>query len=133
MGFFDKIFGRGAESDKNHNSAGELNWFPLNSLEQLDQIATESTSVPIAIFKHSTRCGISKMVYGNLQRDMDSSTAVKLYYLDLLNHRDVSNAIATRFGIVHESPQLLLIKDGKVVYNASHEAITASELLEQLG
>ncbi|RAV28728.1 bacillithiol system redox-active protein YtxJ [Sinomicrobium soli] len=133
MGFFDKIFGRGTGDDKNHDPGERLEWSPLVSLSQLDEVVKESTEVPVLIFKHSTRCGISRMAYKNFEREMDAGAPVKLYYLDILNHRDVSGAVAERFGVIHESPQLLLLRNGKVVYNESHGAITAGKLLEQLG
>ena len=131
MSFFDKVFG-GESSNKDTNNSG-LEWNDLANLDQLDEIVRESSEVPVVIFKHSTRCGISRMAMKGFEKeyDIDPSQA-KPYYLDLLNHRDISNAIAARFGVFHESPQLLLIKDGKAIYNESHGNISATALKGKL-
>lgn len=137
MGFFDTIFGKkapergGAEQDKEKKGA---EWIPLTSAGQLDEIAKESASTAVVIFKHSTRCGISGMAYRNFKNDWDTTVdGIKLYYLDLLAHREVSNAIASRFGVAHESPQLLLLKDGEVIHHTSHGNISAQQVIEVLG
>ncbi|UGU16170.1 bacillithiol system redox-active protein YtxJ [Sinomicrobium kalidii] len=134
MGFFDSIFGKKAVAGEGgkETSKRELDWTPLTSEEQLEEIEQESREVPVIIFKHSTRCGISRMAYRNFESDMDAEKEVRLYYLDLLAYRNISDAIASRFGIAHESPQLLLLKDGKVVYNASHGEIAAQKVLQAL-
>jgi bacillithiol system protein YtxJ len=83
------------------------------------------------IFKHSTRCSISDAALSRFERDgkgLDEST-IKCYFLDLLQHRDISNAIATRYGIEHQSPQVLLISKGKCIFNESHMSISVSEIL----
>ncbi|MBC9798143.1 bacillithiol system redox-active protein YtxJ [Sinomicrobium weinanense] len=136
MGFFDTIFGkktpgRGGEEQDKRKKGPE--WIPLTSEGQLDEIVQESASTAVIIFKHSTRCGISRMAYRNFESDWDTTVdGIKLYYLDLLAYRQVSNAVASRFGIAHESPQLLLLKDGKVVYHTSHGNITAQNVFQAL-
>jgi bacillithiol system protein YtxJ len=83
---------------------------------------------PVIIFKHSTRCSISRMALKQFENEFDLEGRVTPYFLDLLNHRDISNEIATRFDVYHQSPQLLLIKEGKSICDASHSDIDAVEL-----
>ncbi|MEM6262333.1 MAG: bacillithiol system redox-active protein YtxJ [Bacteroidota bacterium] len=99
-------------------------WQVLTSESQLATIAEESHQQPVLIFKHSTRCGISANALDKLTAAWDlSAEKVKGYYLDLIAYRSVSNAIAVTFAVPHQSPQVLLIKDGKAVYHTSHYAI----------
>lgn len=125
MSFLSSLFG---DSDQKKPSETKVNWIPLTSLEQLDQIETESKDKQILIFKHSTRCSISKMALKQFEREFDLDNKVKAYFLDLIAYRDVSNEIASRFDVIHQSPQLLLIKDGKCVYHVSHSDIDAEAL-----
>jgi bacillithiol system protein YtxJ len=103
----------------------KLNWRILKSKEQLDQITAESDNNPILIFKHSTRCGISRTALDRLERNWDVSEMdhVKTYFLDLLSFRDISNEIADRFDVEHESPQLIIVEKGKAIVNKTHLAI----------
>lgn len=103
-----------------------MNWIPLADLAQLDAIDQASRIKPVLIFKHSTRCSISTAGLDRLERAWTPAddAAHNAYYLDLLRHREVSNAIAARYGIEHESPQVLVIRDGRCVHHASHFAIT---------
>jgi bacillithiol system protein YtxJ len=94
----------------------------------LNEIMELSHQQPVAIFKHSTRCSISRMALKQFENEFDLEGSVTPYFLDLINHRDISNEIATRFEVYHQSPQLLLIKEGKSVYDASHSDIDAVEL-----
>lgn len=102
-----------------------MTWLPLTSALELDTLVAESAIHPVAIFKHSTTCSISATAKARLERQWDAAVGdeVKLYYLDLHRFRSVSNAVASRFGVIHESPQLLLIQDGRCVYDASHLGI----------
>ncbi|MDK2772203.1 MAG: bacillithiol system redox-active protein YtxJ [Flavobacterium sp.] len=125
MSFFDKIF----SSDKNEVNSN-VKWIPLTDVSQLDEIVENSKDKTIGIFKHSTRCSISRFALKQFENEYDLEEKVALYFLDLLNHRDVSNEIANRFQVVHQSPQLILIKNGVAVYNASHSEIQA-EVLEK--
>ena len=110
-----------------------MNWISLTSLEQLNTIKRDTNSHFYGIFKHSTRCGISRMVLKNFEKNFDiPSTELTMYYLDLLNYRPISNAIEADFNITHQSPQLLLIKNGVVVSHASHGDITVEYLKKQL-
>ena len=126
MGFFDK-FKSPREIAK--EEIVETPWHVLGRMEQLDALVEESKNKPVAIFKHSTRCGISRGVLKMFERNYSlNDEQFKLYFLDLLQNREISNEIATRFGVQHESPQLLVIKDGKVVHHHSHHAIDAAHL-----
>ena len=107
-----------------------MNWKKLDSEQQLDQIIEESKTHPVVIFKHSTRCSISSTAKGRFERQFDPAAAptADAYLLDLISYRSVSNKIAADLGIRHESPQVLVIKDGKAVHHASHLEITWDEV-----
>lgn len=108
-----------------------INWIPLESSQQLDEIVKLSSSTPCLVFKHSTRCSISSMAKSRLEKSWDfSGEDLKPYYLDLIQFRSISNEIAERFGIHHESPQILLIRNGACTYDASHLDISVAELHE---
>ncbi len=108
-----------------------MNWIPLRSQEELEQIITLSKDQPQVIFKHSTRCSVSSVAKNRLERFSVPDDAA-FYYLDLLSHRSLSNSIAERFAVEHESPQILLIKNGNCVYDESHMGIDMEELKDQL-
>lgn len=106
-----------------------INWIPVESEQQLNSIAERSNTVPCLIFKHSTTCSISAMAKQRLERQWNfDPQEIEPYYLDLLRFRPVSRAIAEKFQVHHESPQVLLIHNGDCVYDASHLDITVSEL-----
>ncbi|UKT64124.1 bacillithiol system redox-active protein YtxJ [Pedobacter mucosus] len=106
-----------------------MTWVNLNSIAQLDEI--KGASGYSLIFKHSTRCSISMMAKKNFELDWNVIPEdTKLYFLDLISYRDISNAIATLFEVAHQSPQILLIKDGDCVLEASHSDISADEVAE---
>ncbi|GGG98249.1 thioredoxin family protein [Polaribacter pacificus] len=122
MSLFKNLFN--GDKDENLKAESTLNWIPLNSLSELDQIISDSNEETLAIFKHSTRCGISSMVKRQFEKNFEASLKdFKVYYLDLLAHRDVSNAIEEKLGVRHQSPQLVLIKNGAVIDHASHNGI----------
>ncbi len=122
MGMFEKLFGGSSSTEKKEKK--ELPWKQLTGMSQLDEIAAASHQKPQVIFKHSTRCGISRAVINRFEATYDLEDTIDLYYLDLLSYRDISNEIAQRFQVWHESPQLLIIKDGKAVHHASHGSIS---------
>lgn len=108
-----------------------INWIPLTALDQLDEIREESRESVVVIFKHSTRCSISGTALHRMERGWtDDLNAIKVYFLDLIAYRNVSNEIANAFRVVHESPQLIVIKNGEVVYSASHNSIRPEDLLK---
>ena len=114
---------------KDKQETSEINWNRLNSLKQLETIKKESKEKPVLIYKHSTRCGISGMALNRLERTWSKNLeTVKPYYLDLIRFRDISNAVAEEFGVYHESPQVIMIRNGQAIYDASHMGISTSEI-----
>ena len=106
-----------------------MNWYPLTSDEQLAKIIEASHQKPQVIFKHSTRCSIS----GAAKARLDKATqpeGIDFHYLDLLSYRPLSNKIAETFHVHHESPQVLLIKNGECVFDESHLSIFMEEITE---
>ena len=99
-------------------------WKILNSMDQLDEIDRDSVDHPIVLFKHSVTCGISSGAKYRLETDWDSfPEGAEFYYLDLLAYRSISNEIASRYGVTHQSPQIIVVKDGKAQFDTSHHAI----------
>lgn len=109
-----------------------MNWLPLESISALENIDEISMQQYVAIFKHSTTCSISSMSKQRLERKWTDNITVKIWYLDLLRYRDISNAIAQKYNVQHESPQILLIRNKKCIYHASHLEITVNDLLENI-
>ncbi len=109
-----------------------MNWIQLTNADQLPQIIALSHEKTQVIFKHSTRCSISSMALNRLERE-DAPDNADFYFLNLVQYRSLSNEIADRFGVHHESPQVLIIKNGACVYDESHQGITLGEIAEQLG
>lgn len=110
-----------------------MNWTKLTSESQLKDIIA-NTEQPAIIFKHSTRCSISATALSRLERSWkeDEVAPLQAYFLDLLSYRPISNLVADTFSVTHQSPQLLLIHDGKCAYSASHMEISYPELKKQL-
>lgn len=129
MSIFNSLFGN---SEEKKETANKINWIPLQFMGQLDEIVALSDQKPAVIFKHSTRCSISRFALKQFEKEFESEDNVDAYFLDLLEHRDISNEIASRFGVYHQSPQLLLIKNGQSVYDVSHSDIDAKDLAERL-
>ncbi len=128
MSLLKKIFG-----SKEISKAPKkiIPWNRLTSIDQLNEIDKESYHQPVAIFKHSTRCGTSSMALRQFEKQFSiDNTNVKLYFLDLLSFKDVSNEISIRFQVFHQSPQLIVLKEGNTIHHSSHYQIDA-ELLEQ--
>ena len=132
MGLFDKVFK--SERDLVKKEIEEVPWHALTETSQLDEIEKESEEMPVVIFKHSTRCGISRMVRNNFERnyDLPKDEKVKLYLLDLLANRDVSSEVAKKFGVRHESPQIIILRDREVVHHASHQGIELQDVKSQI-
>lgn len=120
MGLFDKIFGGSADED----SVSHVPWKTLEDTNKIDELIVLSHLKPVVIFKHSTRCGISRMVLNGFEQGYNlGEESIELYFLDLLKYRNVSNEVAQRFGVVHQSPQLIIVKAGEVVHHNSHGEI----------
>ena len=128
MGFFSK------STKHNEHNTSSLKWTQLQTIEQLELIKNNSFNNPIVIFKHSTRCSISSMALSRLERNWNPALTgnLEMYFLDLISYRSVSNAIAEKFSVTHESPQLLLIKNGEVIYHASHNEIIFEDFVAKL-
>ena len=111
-----------------------MNWINLTDLHQLDTIREDSKQSPIMIFKHSRACSTSSMVINRLERNWQISEMghVQTYFLDLLSYRQISNAISEQFKIQHESPQVLIIRDGVAVYAGSHFEIDYTSVRQAL-
>lgn len=122
---FKKLFG-----SKEPKEEKLLPWKALNDVRQLTTIETLSKDKTQVIFKHSTRCGISRMVMNQFVTAYNIDLNLDLYYLDLLNYRAVSNETGYKFQVMHESPQLLVIKNGVVLAHASHGAINEIDLAQ---
>ena len=129
MSFLNSIFGN---SENTNSQKSNINWTELTDILQLQEIEAISNEKPVVIFKHSTRCSISRMALKQFEREFDLNDAVDAYFLDLIAHRDVSNEIARKFNVYHESPQLILIKNGKAVYDVSHSDIDAEALKNKI-
>lgn len=100
-----------------------MDWKHLESIEDLNQAIEESGTKRVVIYKHSTRCSVSVMVKRVLESQWSHGSDITPYYLDLLSHRDVSNEIASRFNIEHESPQIVVLENGEAIHHASHTNI----------
>ncbi len=114
------------------SNSASIDWQPMEWEEQIDRIMEASNQIPQLIFKHSTRCSISTMALQRLQNEWHPDTEIDAWFLDLLAYRNVSNAIADRLGVWHQSPQAILIKEGRVVYHDSHHSIHFSDILEAI-
>lgn len=124
MSFLKNVFGASEEEKPNN----KMEWNQLTAMDQLDLIVSMSEEKAVLIFKHSTRCSISRFALKQFENDFNLEEKINPYFLDLLNYRTISNEIAIRFNVQHQSPQVLLIKNGVVVYDASHSDIAVEEL-----
>ncbi len=99
-----------------------MNWNELTDDSQLETLKKESHQRPILIFKHSTSCSISRTALSRLERNWEENEMkeVKPYFLDLLSYRKLSNGVADIFSVQHESPQIVLIRNGQSIYDRSH-------------
>jgi bacillithiol system protein YtxJ len=107
-----------------------MNWINLTAENQLQTLIAQSDTSPQIIFKHSTRCSVSSVALQRLKGSKDNAI-LDIYYLDLLQYRSLSDKVAEIFKEHHESPQVLIIKNGECVYSESHLGITVKELIEQ--
>lgn len=120
MSFFNKIFG----NDEPQHSSSSF-WNMIESEEDLKKATDQSFEKKVVIFKHSTRCHISKTVLKNFEKEVaNSDQEVDYYFLDLIANRAISNKIAADFGVTHQSPQMIVLENGKAIENASHHSIS---------
>jgi bacillithiol system protein YtxJ len=128
MNFLKNIFKENT-SNSTESSNENMKYFTLDKMEQFDEIDEISKTKPVVLFKHSTRCSISRMVLKQFDAEFNyPEEKIDWYLLDLLNHRDLSNEIASRYNVVHQSPQIVVIRNGKAVFNESHDSISAEDL-----
>lgn len=111
-----------------------MKWVELKTEAQLDEIREESKQSPVLIFKHSSRCSISRAALDRLERNWkeEEVSPVKPYFLDLISFRSTSDSVASQFDVEHESPQVLIIENGRSVYNQSHFDINYAHILKAI-
>ena len=126
MGILNIFFGKAKNKPMEEN---KVPWIPLIALDQLEEIKKKSEIKTQVVFKHSVTCGISRMLLNTFVRGYDlAREEIDLYYLDLHRHREVSKEAGYKFQVIHQSPQLLVIKNGEVVAHGSHGDINAIDL-----
>ncbi len=119
--------------NRNEVSTTEGYWLYITDRDQLDKIIDRSEQSPVVIYKHSIRCGLSGMVWLRLKKDEKRlKEKAELYFLDLIRNRPISNEIATIFDVEHQSPQIIIVKNGRAIYHASHLEIEINKIIEQL-
>ena len=124
MSFFNKIFG----NDEPQNLAPTF-WNKIESDQDLQNAIDQSFEKKVVIFKHSTRCHISKTVLRNFEKEVAvSEKEVVYYFLDLISYRPISNKIADDLGVTHQSPQMIVLENGKAVKDASHQSISVNQI-----
>ncbi|MCH2223401.1 MAG: bacillithiol system redox-active protein YtxJ [Crocinitomicaceae bacterium] len=122
MGWFSK-----KEEEK------KLNWIELTTEQQLEEAINRSSEKPALLFKHSTRCSISSMAFNGFQtRWQGEEGDIDIYYLDLIRFRNVSDKIAELTNVIHQSPQVIVLKNKEVVYTATHSSISAHDALKSI-
>jgi len=106
-----------------------MKWQDLKTELELDQLIRDSATIPQVIFKYSSRCSISDVARNRLEREAVAGEII-FHFLDLIRYRTLSNEIEKRFGIRHESPQVLLIRNGKCIYDESHLSVNMKDILQ---
>jgi len=102
---------------------------PMASVADLDAALTQSMTTPVLLFKHSETCGISAMAFDEMQAHLqDRPFSVRYGLISVQTGRHVSDEVVRRLGVRHESPQVILVRDGKAVWHASHHHVTAEEI-----
>jgi bacillithiol system protein YtxJ len=110
----------------------------LQHIEQLDRLLSESHTRPLLLFKHSFSCGVSAEALDELIDHLNADIVAagvpdpRYAIVTVQTHRDVSNAVSTKLGVRHETPQALLIRDGRVIWSASHFRVTAEAMKKAL-
>lgn len=112
-------------------------WQHLTDVNQFLNIINQSKEQSyynrtVLFFKHSTRCAISSMALNRIESKWIDNELIDTYYLDLLQHRDISNEIEKQLGVEHASPQILLVRNGSCFYSATHNAINVADVLEAI-
>lgn len=112
------------------NTAMHPEWVKTDNSLDIDQLMEESKKTPILLFKHSTTCGISAASKAGLEENYEKYlNNTYFYYIDLLKYRKLSDKVAEELGVLHQSPQIILLMNGEVKFHTSHQGIN-SELIE---
>lgn len=123
MSLFKRLF------SSTPTSQSVFDWGSLTDLQQLEEVISNSYERTVVVFKHSTRCSISRFALSRFENEFRfTKEEILPFYLDLLSFREISNELAHRFDVEHQSPQIIVIKNGKAIYAASHENIDATVL-----
>ena len=107
-----------------------MNWITINGEETIEEIS-KSEDYAI-IYKHSPRCMTSLMAFRNMKSGSESDYSIPFYMVDVIQNRDISRLIAEKFNIRHESPQVLIVKDGKCIFDTSHESIVLKNIVSKI-
>ncbi|MDP4683417.1 MAG: bacillithiol system redox-active protein YtxJ [Crocinitomicaceae bacterium] len=108
-------------------------WKNIESIQMLDELVSLTQDNAVLIFKHSTRCSISMMALTRFESEWDLNiSSCDLYFLDLITHRDISNKIAEITGVIHQSPQVIVLRKGEVLYEESHNSISARDIKKEV-
>lgn len=118
--------------NKKNTESPSVKWSFIEQAADIETIKAKSNEKPVVIFKHSTSCSISATALNRFERNWNSEANADVFMLNLLQHRDLSNQITTDFGVPHQSPQILVIKNGESVYDESHFGISAEKVAELL-
>lgn len=114
---------------KSSNSSNQLSWIPIHTEEELDKAIEDSSVLPAVFFKHSTRCSISSMALNRFENNFrPDKTRCSLYFIDLIAFRNISNAIAEKLNVQHQSPQVIVVDNKLVLHTASHSGIDAQKI-----
>ncbi|MBC6399724.1 MAG: bacillithiol system redox-active protein YtxJ [Ekhidna sp.] len=108
-----------------------VQWNNIATLGDLEDLHKLSNETPVLIFKHSIRCSISSTALKRFEREFEEPADFKPYFIDLISYREISDAISLKYGIVHQSPQILLIVEGNCIYSSSHNGINYQEINEK--
>ncbi len=108
------------------NNKNRFPWEEVTSTSQLEEILNGTGC--FLFFKHSKRCGISIMALNNFENKWDKNLKCDLYFIDLLKHRDVSNLLAEKTNVQHQSPQVIVLNKNEVIYHASHGDISPNQI-----
>lgn len=127
MSFLKRLFA-GSDHEKENND-GDFFWKSMTKTEDITEALENSYQQKVVVFKHSTRCFISKTVLRHFEKECKEATPpYQFYFLDLIAHRDLSNQIAQDWAVVHQSPQIIVLENGQVTHNASHNNISLSAI-----
>lgn len=122
----------GLFSFNKNKAASNVNWIALTDESQIAEAIEKSVEKPVLFFKHSTRCSISSMTLNRFEVDWNNDSNCDVYFLDLIAHRNISNALAETLNVQHQSPQAILVNNKQVVYHASHSSIDVNSIEDRL-